>query len=250
MRLGTRVVALEPDASGGGRVLLADGGHLSADAVVSALPAGALGRLLPASCGAAAAALAAWPTASVAVVSAGFDGAVLPTSGFGYLVPSSEARCCRRRCRRRIAAAVAAVAAAARCRRSRRCRRRRRRRSSSSNSSSSGASDAHAARAGRAGARHDVGQLRVPRAAHAAPRRDARRDTDWCAHARRSGTFRVVHVYVWLFVLCIRVGACARCFLEAAFIRVGRTWLCPACVPVCLCVFCLHLCPCLSVCGS
>ncbi|XP_041259936.1 protoporphyrinogen oxidase isoform X2 [Onychostruthus taczanowskii] len=63
---------------------------LAADHVVSALPASALARALPAEAEPLARELRAIPAASVAVVNLQYEGAALPVTGFGHLVPSSE----------------------------------------------------------------------------------------------------------------------------------------------------------------
>ncbi|NXR91027.1 PPOX oxidase, partial [Hypocryptadius cinnamomeus] len=63
---------------------------LTADHVVSALPASALARALPAEAEPLARELRAIPAASVAVVNLQYEGAALPVTGFGHLVPSSE----------------------------------------------------------------------------------------------------------------------------------------------------------------
>ncbi|XP_041577056.2 protoporphyrinogen oxidase isoform X5 [Taeniopygia guttata] len=63
---------------------------ISADHVVSAIPAAALARALPAEAEPLARELRAIPAASVAVVNLQYEGAALPVTGFGHLVPSSE----------------------------------------------------------------------------------------------------------------------------------------------------------------
>ncbi|XP_041337725.1 protoporphyrinogen oxidase [Pyrgilauda ruficollis] len=63
---------------------------LTADHVISALPASALARALPAEAEPLARELRAIPAASVAVVNLQYEGAALPVTGFGHLVPSSE----------------------------------------------------------------------------------------------------------------------------------------------------------------
>lgn len=68
---------------------LADG-SVTADHVVSALPAAALAEALPAEAAALAQELRRIPTVSVAVVNLQYEGVALPVTGFGHLVPSSE----------------------------------------------------------------------------------------------------------------------------------------------------------------
>lgn len=63
---------------------------ITADHVVSAIPASALARALPAELEPLARELGAIPAASVAVVNLQYQGATLPVTGFGHLVPSSE----------------------------------------------------------------------------------------------------------------------------------------------------------------
>nr|XP_041577055.1 protoporphyrinogen oxidase isoform X3 [Taeniopygia guttata] len=63
---------------------------ISADHVVSAIPAAALARALPAEAEPLARELRAIPAASVAVVNLQYEGVALPVTGFGHLVPSSE----------------------------------------------------------------------------------------------------------------------------------------------------------------
>ncbi|XP_077048130.1 protoporphyrinogen oxidase isoform X5 [Agelaius phoeniceus] len=73
-----------------GPELTVPGATLTADHVVSALPASALARALPAEAEPLARELRAIPAASVAVVNLQYEGAALPVTGFGHLVPSSE----------------------------------------------------------------------------------------------------------------------------------------------------------------
>ncbi|XP_059346109.1 protoporphyrinogen oxidase isoform X5 [Ammospiza nelsoni] len=70
--------------------LTVPGATLTADHVVSALPASALARALPPEAEPLARELRAIPAASVAVVNLQYEGAALPVTGFGHLVPSSE----------------------------------------------------------------------------------------------------------------------------------------------------------------
>ncbi|XP_031949114.1 protoporphyrinogen oxidase [Corvus moneduloides] len=71
------------------QLTLADG-TITADHVVSALPAAALAEALPAEAEPLARELRCIPAASVAVVNLQYEGATLPVTGFGHLVPSSE----------------------------------------------------------------------------------------------------------------------------------------------------------------
>ncbi|XP_054150962.1 protoporphyrinogen oxidase [Melozone crissalis] len=70
--------------------LTVPGATLTADHVISALPASALARALPPEAEPLARELGAIPAASVAVVNLQYEGAALPVTGFGHLVPSSE----------------------------------------------------------------------------------------------------------------------------------------------------------------
>ncbi|XP_029880528.1 protoporphyrinogen oxidase isoform X3 [Aquila chrysaetos chrysaetos] len=71
------------------KLTLADG-TVMADHVVSALPAAALAEVLPAETEPLAQELRHIPAVSVAVVNLQYEGVVLPVTGFGHLVPSSE----------------------------------------------------------------------------------------------------------------------------------------------------------------
>ncbi|NXA25764.1 PPOX oxidase, partial [Ibidorhyncha struthersii] len=71
------------------QLTLADG-TVSADHVVSALPAAALAEVLPAEAEPLAQELRRIPAVSVAVVNLQYEGITLPVTGFGHLVPSSE----------------------------------------------------------------------------------------------------------------------------------------------------------------
>ncbi|XP_009074063.1 PREDICTED: protoporphyrinogen oxidase, partial [Acanthisitta chloris] len=68
---------------------LADG-TVTADHVVSALPAAALAEALPPEAEPLAQELRRIPSATVAVVNLQYEGVTLPVTGFGHLVPSSE----------------------------------------------------------------------------------------------------------------------------------------------------------------
>ncbi|NWJ03857.1 PPOX oxidase, partial [Crypturellus undulatus] len=65
-------------------------GTVTADHVVSAIPAAALAAALPAEAEPLARELRSIPAVSVAVVNLQYEGAELPVTGFGHLVPSSE----------------------------------------------------------------------------------------------------------------------------------------------------------------
>ncbi|KAF3691432.1 Protoporphyrinogen oxidase [Channa argus] len=79
---------ISPSASGW-KVHLEDG-VMSADHIISALPAKALSSTLPSSCQPLIQELQNISTATVAVVNLEYDGSILPVTGFGHLVPSSE----------------------------------------------------------------------------------------------------------------------------------------------------------------
>lgn len=63
---------------------------LEADHIISAIPAPALSKLLPAEAAPLARVLSTITAVSVAVVNLQYRGAHLPVQGFGHLVPSSE----------------------------------------------------------------------------------------------------------------------------------------------------------------
>ncbi|XP_006907928.1 protoporphyrinogen oxidase isoform X2 [Pteropus alecto] len=86
---GQPVCGLSLQAGGHWKVSLADC-SLEADHVVSAIPASALGALLPAEASPLAEVLRTIRAVSVAVVNLQYRGARLPVQGFGHLVPSSE----------------------------------------------------------------------------------------------------------------------------------------------------------------
>uniref|UniRef100_A0A8D0FNW6 Protoporphyrinogen oxidase n=1 Tax=Strix occidentalis caurina TaxID=311401 RepID=A0A8D0FNW6_STROC len=71
------------------QLTLADG-TVTADHVVSALPAAALAEVLPDEAEPLAQELRRIPAVSVAVVNLQYEGVTLPVTGFGHLVPSSE----------------------------------------------------------------------------------------------------------------------------------------------------------------
>lgn len=71
------------------QLTLADG-TVTADHVISALPAAALAEALPAEAEPLAQELRQIPTVAVAVVNLQYEGVTLPVTGFGHLVPSSE----------------------------------------------------------------------------------------------------------------------------------------------------------------
>ncbi|KAM9724369.1 protoporphyrinogen oxidase [Menidia menidia] len=83
-----RVTQVQPSASGW-TVHLEDG-VLAADHVIAALPAAALGGVLPPSCQPLLQQLRGISAVTVAVVNLEYEGSILPVTGFGHLVPSSE----------------------------------------------------------------------------------------------------------------------------------------------------------------
>ncbi|XP_029959396.1 protoporphyrinogen oxidase isoform X2 [Salarias fasciatus] len=82
------VKQIQPSASGW-TVHLEDG-VVSADHVISALPARALASALPSSCQPLVQQLQDIASVTVAVVNLEYEGSILPVQGFGHLVPSSE----------------------------------------------------------------------------------------------------------------------------------------------------------------
>ncbi|XP_041844115.1 protoporphyrinogen oxidase isoform X2 [Melanotaenia boesemani] len=82
------VKQINPSAAGWA-VHLEDG-VISADHIISALPAKALSRILPSSCQPLIQQLQDVSAVTVAVVNLEYEGSVLPVTGFGHLVPSSE----------------------------------------------------------------------------------------------------------------------------------------------------------------
>ncbi|XP_066533940.1 protoporphyrinogen oxidase [Hoplias malabaricus] len=76
----------------GWEIKLEDGHTLKADHVISALPAAALASVLPPDAQPLSKKLREIPTATVGIVNLEFSGSVLPVTGFGHLVPSSEDR--------------------------------------------------------------------------------------------------------------------------------------------------------------
>ncbi|XP_072251109.1 protoporphyrinogen oxidase [Leuresthes tenuis] len=82
------VKQIHPSASGW-KVHLEDG-VISADHIISALPATALSSVLPPSCQPLIQQLQDISAVTVAVVNLEYDGSILPVTGFGHLVPSSE----------------------------------------------------------------------------------------------------------------------------------------------------------------
>ncbi|XP_037836389.1 protoporphyrinogen oxidase isoform X2 [Kryptolebias marmoratus] len=79
---------IQPSASGW-KVHLEDG-FISADHIISALPAKALSCVLPVSCQTLIQLLQDISAVTVAVVNLEYDGSILPVKGFGHLIPSSE----------------------------------------------------------------------------------------------------------------------------------------------------------------
>lgn len=84
------VKQISPSASGW-KISLEDG-VISADHIISALPAKALSESLPSSCQPLIQQLQDIATVTVAVVNLEYEGSILPVTGFGHLVPSSEDR--------------------------------------------------------------------------------------------------------------------------------------------------------------
>uniref|UniRef100_A0A8C2ZFV9 Protoporphyrinogen oxidase n=1 Tax=Cyclopterus lumpus TaxID=8103 RepID=A0A8C2ZFV9_CYCLU len=84
------VQQISPSASGW-KISLEDG-VMSADHIISALPAKALSSILPSSCQPLIQLLQDISTVTVAVVNLEYEGSVLPVAGFGHLLPSSEDR--------------------------------------------------------------------------------------------------------------------------------------------------------------
>ncbi|XP_035528402.1 protoporphyrinogen oxidase [Morone saxatilis] len=82
------VKEISPSASGW-KIHLEDG-VLSADHIISALPAKALSSALPSSCEPLIQQLQHISTVTVAVVNLEYEGSILPVTGFGHLLPSSE----------------------------------------------------------------------------------------------------------------------------------------------------------------
>uniref|UniRef100_UPI0037E9B97B protoporphyrinogen oxidase n=1 Tax=Semicossyphus pulcher TaxID=241346 RepID=UPI0037E9B97B len=76
-------------AESGWTIHLEDG-VISADHIISALPAKALSSALPLSCQPIIQQLQDIATVTVAVVNLEYEGSILPVTGFGHLVPSSE----------------------------------------------------------------------------------------------------------------------------------------------------------------
>ncbi|XP_009463247.1 PREDICTED: uncharacterized protein LOC104012590 [Nipponia nippon] len=89
LRCHTPLRRLSRRPDGRWQLTLADG-TVTADHVVSALPAAALAEVLPAEAEPLAQELRHIPTVSVAVVNLQYEGVALPVTGFGHLVPSSE----------------------------------------------------------------------------------------------------------------------------------------------------------------
>ncbi|XP_033927108.1 protoporphyrinogen oxidase isoform X2 [Melopsittacus undulatus] len=89
LRCHQRLQSLRRCHHGGWELTLTDG-TVTADHVVSALPAAALAEVLPAEAAALAQELRHIPAVSVAVVNLQYKDVTLPVTGFGHLVPSSE----------------------------------------------------------------------------------------------------------------------------------------------------------------
>ncbi|KAF1387495.1 hypothetical protein PFLUV_G00079560 [Perca fluviatilis] len=82
------VQQISPSASGW--TIRLEDGVVSADHIISALPAKALASVLPPSCQPLIQLLQDISTVTVAVVNLEYEGSILPVSGFGHLLPSSE----------------------------------------------------------------------------------------------------------------------------------------------------------------
>ncbi|XP_078109749.1 protoporphyrinogen oxidase [Sander vitreus] len=82
------VQQIRPSASGW--TISLEDGVVSADHIISALPAKALASILPPSCQPLIQLLQDISTVTVAVVNLEYEGSILPVSGFGHLLPSSE----------------------------------------------------------------------------------------------------------------------------------------------------------------
>ncbi|XP_062394650.1 protoporphyrinogen oxidase isoform X2 [Sardina pilchardus] len=76
----------------GWEIKLEDGGTVKADHVISALPANSLASILPPAAQPLSQQLQEISSVTVAVVNLEYEGSVLPVTGFGHLVPSSEDR--------------------------------------------------------------------------------------------------------------------------------------------------------------
>ncbi|KAL7840419.1 hypothetical protein AOLI_G00257420 [Acnodon oligacanthus] len=80
------------NTAAGWEIKLEDGSTMKADHVISAVPAAVLAAVLPPAAQPLSEQLRAIPTATVGMVNLEFSGSVLPVTGFGHLVPSSEDR--------------------------------------------------------------------------------------------------------------------------------------------------------------
>ncbi|KAI4811941.1 hypothetical protein KUCAC02_014803 [Chaenocephalus aceratus] len=76
-------------AASGWKIELEDG-VISADHIISAMPAKALASILPPSCQSLSQLLQDISMVTVAVVNLEYEGSILPVTGFGHLIPSSE----------------------------------------------------------------------------------------------------------------------------------------------------------------
>lgn len=76
--------------AGGWEIKQEDGATLKADHVISALPASVLASLLPPAARSLSHQLSEINTVSVGLVNLEYEGSVLPVTGFGHLIPSSE----------------------------------------------------------------------------------------------------------------------------------------------------------------
>ncbi|XP_078525294.1 protoporphyrinogen oxidase [Lissotriton helveticus] len=83
------ITGLERTSENGWKVMLPSG-SVRADHIISAMPAKALSQVVPASLNPVAMELRQIDAVTVAVVNLQYEGAILPVSGFGHLVPSFE----------------------------------------------------------------------------------------------------------------------------------------------------------------
>uniref|UniRef100_A0A3Q3VYM4 Protoporphyrinogen oxidase n=1 Tax=Mola mola TaxID=94237 RepID=A0A3Q3VYM4_MOLML len=90
LRRDAAVKQISPSASGW--TIHLEDGVVSADHIISALPAKALSSALPSSCQPLIQQLQDIHTVTVAVVNLEYEGSILPVTGFGHLIPSSEDR--------------------------------------------------------------------------------------------------------------------------------------------------------------
>ncbi|KAM7420084.1 hypothetical protein PAMA_014677 [Pampus argenteus] len=92
VQLHTEAAVKHISPSASGWTIHLEDGVISADHIISALPAKALSSTLPSSCQPLIHQLQDISTVTVAVVNLEYEGSILPVKGFGHLVPSSEDR--------------------------------------------------------------------------------------------------------------------------------------------------------------